>query len=112
MTPEAHARYMRALERCSELAREEFEAIYWSLDHSKPVECKAVLLEAVPAIVEKYGKMAATCAAEFYEGERMATVGGAYRARIAPMVDAEAVRAKVRYALGHLFPEGKMTSEA
>lgn len=112
MTPEAHARYMRALERCSEMAREVFEAIYWSLDHSKPVECKAVLLEAVPAIVEKYGKMAATCAAEFYEGERMATVGGACRAQIAPVVDAEAVRAKVRYALGHLFPEGKMTSEA
>jgi len=107
MTPESYARYARALERCSELAREEFESIYWQLDHSKPVECKAVLLEAVPAIVEKYGKMAATCAAEFYEGERVATVGGAYRARLAPRVDAEAVRAKVRYALGHLFSEGK-----
>ena len=107
MTPESYARYARALERCSELAREEFESIYWQLDHSRPVECKEVLLEAVPAIVERYAKMAATCAAESYEAERHAVIGGTYRARLAPRVNAEAVRAKVRYALGHLFSEGK-----
>lgn len=106
MTPEDYGRYARAMDTVSALAREEFTAIWGGLDTSKPVACKAVLLKAVPAIVDKYSKMASLVSAQFYESQREAATGKRCRARMAKPVDQEIVRAKVRYALGHLFGEG------
>lgn len=105
MSASRYRDYVAALDAASELAQREFREIYDRLDKSKPVECKEILLEVVPAIVEKYGNIAALAAAEYYEAERREALGGWYKAELASPVDAEAVRAKVRYALGHLFEE-------
>lgn len=103
MPLDAYASHLRALDKVSAMARERFAQVYWGLDHTDPKACKDVLVELVPAIVEKYGKMAALVACEYYETERGQAVGGGYRAKMAPVAEPEAVRAKVRYALGHLF---------
>jgi len=95
-----------ATEAASAMARRELRAEYARLDTANPDECKRRLLAVVPAIVEKYGNLAALAAAEYYEAERRDALGGEYAAELAPPVDPGAVRAKVRYAMGHLFEEG------
>lgn len=105
MSVRRYRAYEAALEAASQAAQREVGRIWARLDTSRPAECKRVLLEAVPAIVEKYGNMAALAAAEYYEGERRDALGGDFHARLAEPVDPEAVRAKVRWALGHLFEE-------
>ena len=95
----------KALEACSRMAQDELKALLGKLDLDKPAECKRVLLIAYPAIIAKYGGMAAAAAAEFYAAERGDVLGGEYEPLLADPVDAEAVRAKVRYALRYLFEE-------
>ena len=95
-----------AVEAASTMARRELRREFAKLDADNPAECKRRLLAVVPAIVEKYGNLAALAAAEYYEAERRGALGDDYAAELAPPVDAGAVRAKVRYAMGHLFGEG------
>lgn len=95
--------YVDALYSASEMAIAELDRVLAKLDLDKPVECKAALLIAVPAIVRKYGSMAAAAAAEYYEAERSVVVGGDYKPIVSDPVDEEVVRAKVRYALRYLF---------
>lgn len=99
------ARLAEALEACSRLAQTEVDALLDRLDLDKPVECKQVLLVAYPAIIAKYGNMAAAAAAECYAEEREAVLGGSYSPVLAGPVDTGAIRAKARYALRYLFEE-------
>ena len=95
--------YADALKAASDMAIAEFDEVLSKLDLSKPYECKKVLLVVVPAIVEKYGAMAAAAAAEYYADERAVVIGGDYKPLIAPPVEKEVIRMKVRYALRYLF---------
>lgn len=106
MSKPSNVAYVDALESASEMAIAELDEVLAKLDLDKPVECKQVLLAAVPAITDKYGSMAAAAAAEYYESERSAVLGGHYKPIVADPVDHEAVRAKVRYALRYLFEDG------
>ena len=99
--------YSDALKSASNMAIGELDEVLSKLDLDKPVECKQVLLLAVPAIVEKYGAMAAAAAAEYYENDRAAVVGGSFKPLVAPPVDREVICMKVRYALRYLFGEGE-----
>ena len=97
------AAYADALESAASMALDELDAVISKLDLDKPVEAKQVLLVAVPAIVSKYGAMAAAAAAEFYESERSDVIGGDFKPLLADPVDEEVVRMKVRYAMRYLF---------
>lgn len=105
MAERAREGYAASLEACSRMAQEEVGALLDRLDLDDPVTCKRVLLIAYPAIIAKYGGMAAAAAAECYAGDRNAVLGGEYTPLLAEPVDAGAVRAKVRYALRYLFGE-------
>ena len=97
------AAYADALDSAASMALDELDAVISKLDLDKPVEAKQVLLVAVPAIVSKYGSMAAAAAAEFYESERSGMIGGDFKPLVADPVDEEVVRMKVRYAMRYLF---------
>lgn len=105
MKKPSSAAYADALEAASGMALDELDALLGKLDLDKPVECKRVLLAAVPALVDKYGAMAASAAAEYYVSERGAVLGGGYEPLLAPPIDRGAVKAKVRYSLRYLFEE-------
>ncbi|MBQ6330388.1 MAG: hypothetical protein IJI35_15315 [Kiritimatiellae bacterium] len=101
----ASSGYAGALEGASRMARRELDAVLDKLDLDDPVSCKRALYAAFPAIVRKYGAMAAAAAAESYGRERDAVLGGHYEALMAEPVDEDAMLAKLRYALRYLFGE-------
>lgn len=98
--------YAEAIDAAARMAQRELDGVLGRLDYGKPLECKAALIAAVPAIVEKYGNVAALAAAQHYEAERSATVGGGFDALLAEPVERGAIQAKVRYQLQHVFGEG------
>ena len=105
MKKPSSAAYADALEAAAEMALAELDRLLDACELDKPVETKQKLLVAVPALVDKYGAMAASAAAEHYESERADVLDGSYKPLIAPPIDHEAIRAKVRYALRYLFEE-------
>lgn len=105
MKKPSSAAYADALEAVSVMAQKELDALLGKLDLDKPVECKQALLVVYPALVDKYGAMAAAAAAEYYASERKGALGAGYEPLLAPPVDHGAMRAKVRYALRYLFEE-------
>src|SRR5690606_29113775 len=89
--------------RTVELARAELEAFFYGLDLTRPELARDALLEFVPMLAQEYGDAAATAAAEWYEAQRFAQVGGSYAAVLGEGVDAVQAEGSVRYAAGHLF---------
>lgn len=89
--------------RTVELARAELEAFFYSLDVSRPELARDALLEFMPILAQEYGDVAATAAAEWYEAQRLAQVGGSYAAVLGEGIDAVQAEGSVRYAAGHLF---------
>ena len=89
--------------RAVELARAELEAFFYGLDLSKPELARDALLEFMPMLAQEYGDVAATAAAEWYEAQRAAQIGGSYQAVLADAVPAGQAQGSVRYAAGHLF---------
>jgi len=76
-----------------------------------PAQARDVLLEAFPALVDRYGDMAATLTAEWYEETRQRRSGrGTYAAVLAEAVDARVSEQNVRWAARHLFEDGDPTS--
>lgn len=72
-----------------------------------PEAMRDAMLVLVPAIVERYGGLAAKAAAEYYRDERARALGATREAVLAQPVGADVVRASVRYAAGHLFDESE-----
>lgn len=103
MRNRGYERYAKALDVCCDLAVSELEGFVARLDTSRKKDCRDALLAFVPALVERYGAIAATAAAERYEQVRATQVGGTYRARLADGEEPGTVESNVRYACGHLF---------
>ena len=103
MNPLRYRRYKKAVANVSKLAQAELARFFKTLPNDDPDAVRDALLRAVPAIVGEYDKMAALCAAQYYEAERAEAVGGRYRATFAAPVDAGAIEQAVRYACGHLY---------
>lgn len=99
--------YADALNKCSLLAQRDLARLWERAWELPPGECRDVLLALVPGIVDKHARMAALAAAHYYEGER-AAAGGAegFAAELSEGVPLEQIEASVRFACGHLFPEG------
>lgn len=92
-------RFRAANAELSSRTKEDLEAFFRSLNLAKPEAARDALIEFLPLLVEQYGQVAATLAAEWYEETRIAAgVSGAFRVLTAPGgIPAEAVIAKVRY---------------
>lgn len=89
--------------RAVELARAELEVFFYGLDLTRAEFARDALLEFIPMLAQEYGDVAATAAAEWYEAQRAAQIGGNYRAVLADTVPAAQTQGSVRYAAGHLF---------
>lgn len=107
MRDRAYERYVDAVEAASLLAQKELEEFISKLDLSKKMESRDALLEFVPAVVEKYGDIAAEAAKDYYEEERRRQIGGTYKAKVYPMSDEsrEALLESIRYYCGILFED-------
>ena len=68
-----------------------------------PTWQRDLLLDEIPALVRKYGNIAASAAAEWYERTRAKQVGGAYDPVTADPFPDAAIQATVRYKAGDLF---------
>lgn len=105
----AYTDYFKAVEGCSEGAQKALMQVWGSLDFSQPALCRDILLDMLPAIVERYGNAAATAAAEMYEAVMLAELG-----YMAPAILAEAgldaMEKSVRYAAGYLFNDDAPTA--
>lgn len=112
MAASSAASYAEAIDAAARMAQRDLDAVIDKLDPAKPVECKAVLLAAVPAIVERYGAVASLAAAEHYAEQRSAALGGGFEPLLAEPVERGAIEAKVRYALKHVFDGGDGDGEA
>lgn len=66
-------------------------------------ERRAVLLEAIPLIVEKYGSVAAVGAEEWYQRARDLYVSGSYSTVLGEPVESAAIAYNVRAVIGPLF---------
>ena len=96
---------MRERWRAHPAWRAEFEKVIGKLDLDDPYECKRALSKLFPAIVAKYGGMAAAAAAEHFASEREAVLGNYSEPLVADPVPEEAMLAKLRYELRYLFEE-------
>lgn len=86
------------------LVRAELSKFVRALDLTAPGKARDALLEYVLLLVEEYGQVAASIAADWYEDLRAASgVAGAFTAQAAPSYPAEAVEKRVRSASGGLF---------
>ena len=101
----SYEKYVAAVEKCSELAQAEAWDFLNSLDLSNKKASRDALLEEIPRIVDKWGAVAATAAAEYYEQERYRQIGGTYRAKVYPMGEKnrEELLESIRYACRFLF---------
>lgn len=80
---------------------------FWSyVDLSQPVVARNALLQYVPLLVQRYGEMAATTSADWYEEVRAKSgVTGRFAAIPAKTIAVEAIESEVRYAAGALFTD-------
>lgn len=77
---------------------------FFAVLSSDAINTRNALEEFMPRLVRQYGEIAATVAADFFDGLRdAAEVQGAFTAVMADPVDPEAARAGTRWALGPLF---------
>ena len=102
MRDRAYERYVEAVETASLLAQKDLEDFISRLDLSRKMESRDAILAFVPAVVEKYGDMAAEAARDYYEQERRRQIGGTYKAKVFPVSDEsrEALLESVRYYCG------------
>lgn len=82
-------------------------AVMSVIDLSRPDMAKGALFEAIPPLVNKWGDVAATASAEWFEEFRLAEgVSGEFRSELADPVPTEQVNARLGFATreaGHLF---------
>jgi len=93
------------------LAQRELEAFVRALGSSDPAFIRDALLQFMPELVDRFGDMAASVAADWYESTRFQAVGGSFNARLADPVDPLRVQESTRWAVGPLFegdPDGMM----
>lgn len=96
--------YRLATGDLSARVKDALEVFFLSLDFSKPETARDALLEFLPVLVDQYGAVAATLAADWYEELRGASGAlGSFSAVTAASVPAGAVEAKVRFLASHLW---------
>ena len=79
------------------------QSLWQTIQGMDPTWQRDLLLDEIPALVRKYGNIAASAAAEWYERTRAKQVGGAYDPVTADPFPDAAIQATVRYKAGDLF---------
>lgn len=87
------------------LVRRDLAAFFGSLNLSRPEAARDALVGFLPRLVQAYGDVAATVAAEWYETVRAREVGGSFSARLASVAPADQTEKGARYAARHLFTD-------
>lgn len=82
------------------------QALWQTIQGLSPQWQRDLLLDAIPALVRKYGNVAATAAAEWYERTRATQVDGPYEPVSADLFPDAAIQATIRYKAGDLFNGG------
>ncbi len=105
VAPAEIERFRTANATLSQLVAGELESFFGSLNLSRPDLARNALLEFVPLLVDQYGPVAATLAADWYDETRAASgAARAFRAQVEKSaIPASAVESKVRYLAGHLW---------
>lgn len=93
----------QAQENNVRLARAELGKLRTTLDNLPPDLQRDMLLDYIPALVRKYGDVAAAAAADWYERTRAKQIEGSYDAVLADAFPDDAIRADVRWKAGSLF---------
>lgn len=96
-------RLARGLDEATRRAVAALDAAVGHLDLSRPEIARDALLEAFPAIVSRYGDVAAAAAAQWYEQMRASAVDGPYEAVLADGTTREQMDRTVRWAAGGLW---------
>lgn len=103
---EAYRNYIKAMDAASKLANDEFETLWAKLDVNNARETRDILIELLPALIEKYATIAATATAEYYEATRAEYIPEPYQAVLPDeLVNPEQVEGSIRFAVRHLFGE-------
>ena len=92
------------------LALREIRSFWRTLDFDNPVAAVLALEEFLPVVVQEYGELGATAAADFYEELREASPAArkAYNALLAEPPNVEQIRKSAKWTAGPLF---KQTAE-
>lgn len=90
----------------------ELERMWLRLRGESPETIRDAFLELVPVLIDKYGAVAGTAAAEWYEFVRAGQVRGRYAAAVAAGIDPSTAQGSVRFAAGHLFTENPQATVA
>jgi hypothetical protein len=94
--------------RIVNLAQNDLQKIFESLDITKPAASRDLLVGLVPELVTQYGDITAAMAAEWYSDMREAS--GAFTALPADSFPTEQVQASTRALVGGLFTEEPNTA--
>lgn len=94
-----------ALDGSVSLALDDLSAWLHSVDLGHPERVRDELLEVLPRLVDRYGDLAATAAAEWYESLRAEAVSGAYSASLSGGIPADQVQSTARWAAGALWED-------
>lgn len=103
---ELYGRYSSALEKSCGLARRDVSRVVEAFA-GDPDALRDALLTSYPAIVEKYGDLAASSAMEFYEESReLARAPGLYSPVMADADPRDVLERNVRYSMGDYYGTG------
>ena len=95
---------VRANRAIRALAVRDVTRLWATLEGLTAVEQRDAMLEAVPALIDRYGEIAATVAADFYETQREAAgAAGRFTAELAALPSRQAIESSTRWAMGPLF---------
>lgn len=98
--------YRTAGDQVVGLALRDLVAFWQSLNLDNPQASRDALLAYVPTLSDRYGKVAATLAAQWYDQERaLADVERRFRARPSPPVDQARPIGTTRRLAGHLWTD-------
>lgn len=85
------------------LAQKEMRSLWNSVQKLSPKFQRDLLLDTIPALVRKYGNVAATAAADWYEQIRAKNIKGSYQATVADTFPDQGIMDTLRWKAGTLW---------
>lgn len=89
--------------RAVKYAERDLQRFLSKVDMTTPELVRDALLHVMPGLVDKYGNVAATAAAEWYEATRAASIGGSFSTVLGSGASADKVAEDTRWAVDGLF---------
>lgn len=96
-------RFAEANSQIRTLALKDLSAVWAQIVTEDPNVLRDRLIVVMGELVAKWGEVAATVAADYYEQLREQSIGGIYQADLAATVKAPRIDAATRWALGPVF---------